>query len=67
MKAVQLEKVSLSVCKVLELFVITLTADGKSSLLNRDNLLTLLQMQLSQKQKTFSQYFFVVFEISIEF
>ena len=67
MKAVQLEKVSLSVCKVLELFVITLTADGKSSLLNRDNLLTLLQMQLSQKQKRFSQYFFVVFEISIEF
>ena len=69
MKGVQSEKVSLSVRKVLGLFVITLTADDKYSVLNRDNLLQLLQMQLSQKQKTFSQifFFFVVFEISIQF
>ena len=53
-----MEKVSLSVRKVLGLFVITLTADDKYSVLNRDNLLQLLQMQLSQKQKTFSQIFF---------
>ena len=64
-----MEKVSLSVRKVLGLFVITLTADYKYSVLNRDNLLQLLQMQLSQKQKTFSQifFFFVIFEISIQF
>ena len=64
-----MEKVSLSVRKVLGLFVITLTADDKYSVLNRDNLLQLLQMQLSQKQKTFSQifFFFVIFEISIQF
>ena len=50
-------KVSLMLCKVLGLFVIRLTADDKHSLLNRDNFLQLLQMQLSQKQKTLSQFF----------
>ena len=36
----------------------TLTADDKYCLLNRDNLLQHLEMQLSQKQKTVSQFFF---------
>ena len=34
----------------------TLTADEKYSLLNRDNLMQPIQMQLSQKQKTFSEF-----------
>ena len=34
----------------------TLPADEKYYLLNRDNLAQPIQMQLSQKQKTFSQF-----------
>ena len=44
--------------KILGLFVNTLTVDDKHYLLNRDNLTQPIQMQLSQKQKTFSQFFF---------
>ena len=43
--------------KALELFVNTLTADDKYSLLNRDNLAQPIRTQLSQKQKAFSQFF----------
>ena len=39
------------------MFVNTLTADDKYSLLNRDNLTQQNQTQLSQKQKAFSQFF----------
>ena len=42
-------------CKILRLFVNTMTADDKYSLLNRDNLTQPTQMQLSPKQKTFSE------------
>ena len=42
-------------CKILRLFVNTLTADDKYSLLNRDSLTQSIQTLLSQKQKTFSQ------------
>ena len=35
-----------------------MTANNKYSLLNRDNLLQHLQMQLSQRQKTFTHFFF---------
>ena len=47
----------LVLCKILRLFVNTLTADDKYSLLNRDNLTQSIQTLLSQKQKTFSQIF----------
>ena len=43
--------------KILRLFVNTLTADDKHYLLNRDNLTQQIQMQLSQKEKTFSNFF----------
>ena len=36
------------------MYVNTLTADDKYSLLKRDNLLQPIQMQLSNKHKTFS-------------
>ena len=44
-------------CKILRLFVNTLTADDKYSLLNRDNLTQAIQTLLSQKPKAFSQFF----------
>ena len=44
--------------KILRLFVNTLTVNDKHYLLNRDNLTQPIQIQLSQKQKTFSQFFF---------
>ena len=47
----------LVLCKILGLFVNTLTADDKYSLLNRDNLTQSIQTLLSQKQKTFSRIF----------
>ena len=46
------------------LFVNTFTADDKNYLLNRDNFAQRIQMQFSQKQKTFSE-FFVAFLKSI--
>ena len=39
------------------MFVNTLTADDKYSLLNRDNLTQPIRTILSQKQKAFSQFF----------
>ena len=45
------------ICKVLGLFVNPLTVDDKYSLLNRRNLLQHFQMQISQKRKTFSEFF----------
>ena len=44
--------------KILRLFVNTLTVDDKHYVLNRDNLTQPIQIQLSQKQKTFSQFFY---------
>ena len=43
--------------KILGPFVKTLTADDKYSLLNRSNLTQPIQILLSQKQKTFPQFF----------
>ena len=42
---------------ILRLFVNILTVDGNHYLLHRDNLTQPIQMQLSQKQKIFSQLF----------
>ena len=44
--------------KILRLFVNTVTVNDKHYQLNRDNLRQPIQMQLSQKQKTFSEFFF---------
>ena len=43
--------------KALQLFVNTLSADDKYSLLNRDNLTQQIRTQLSQKQKPFYPFF----------
>ena len=47
----------LLLCNTLRLFVNTLTDDDKYCLLYRDNLTQPIQILLSQKQKTFSQFF----------
>ena len=47
----------LDVCKFLRLLVKTLTDDEKYSLLYRENLTQPIQILLSQKPKTFSQFF----------
>ena len=53
--------------KILRLFVNTLTVDDKHYLLNRDNLTQPIQMQLSQKQKTFSEFFFAFLKSILNF
>ena len=45
----------LVLCKILSLFVNTLTDDDKYSLLYRDNLTQEIQILLSQKPRTFSK------------
>ena len=55
-KVVALEKVFLVIQKTLRLFVNTLTLHDKHYLLNRDNLTQPIQIQLSQKEKTFSEF-----------
>ena len=44
--------------KILGLFVNTYAVDDKHYMLNRDNLTQPIQIQLSQKQKTLSQFFY---------
>ena len=48
----------LVVCKILRPFFNPLTADGKYSLPNGENLYQHFHMQLSKKRKTFSQFLF---------
>ena len=52
------KKSLLVIGEFLRLFVNTLGADDKHHMLKRDNLTQAIQMQLSQKQKTFSEFFF---------
>ena len=47
----------LVIWKISTLFINTLSADGKYSLFNRDNLTQRIQMKLCRKQKTFSRFF----------
>ena len=61
------KKAPLVRCKILRLFVNTLSADDKYSLLNRVSLTQPIQMQLSEKQKTFSWYFFAILKCSFYF
>ena len=49
------------------MFVNILTVDHKYSVLNRDNFRQRIQMQLSQKQKTFSQFVSAVFKSIFNF
>ena len=55
--------------EILGLLVNTLATDEKYPVLNRDNLTIPIQMQLSQKQKTFSEFFaaFLKFRVNFEY
>ena len=63
------KKSLLLTCQILGLLVNTLAADEKYPVLNRDNLTIPIQMQLSQKQKTFSEFFaaFLKFRVNFEY
>ena len=53
--------------QILGLLVNTLAADEKYPVLSRDNLTIPIQMQLSQKQKTFSQFFAAFLKSTLNF
>ena len=57
----------LVLCKILGLFVNTLTDDDKYSLLYRDNLTQQIQKLLSEKRKTFSQFFSAFLQCTLNF
>ena len=61
MQAIALERSILLICKVLKLFLNALTGRDSYSLRNTDNLQQPFHMQLSQKQETFSIFFFFAF------
>ena len=55
-RQLSLKRSLLLTCQILGLLVNTLAADEKYLVLNRDNLTIPVQMKLSQKKKTFSQF-----------
>ena len=57
----------LVLCKLLRLFVNTLTDEFKYCLLYRDNLTQPIQILLSQKQKTFSRFCSPFFKSTLNF
>ena len=57
----------LVLCKFLRLLVKTLTDDEKYSLLYRENLTQPIQILLSQKRKTFSQFFSAFLQSTLNF
>ena len=61
------KKSLLVICKIWRLLINTLSADGKYSLFNRDNLTQPIQMQLSRKQKPFSQFSCAFLKSSLNF
>ena len=63
------KKSLLLTCQILGLLVNTSAADEKYPLLKRDSLTITFQMQLSQKQKTFSESFaaFLKFRLNFKF
>ena len=57
----------LVLCKISGLFLNTLSDDDKYSLLYRDNLTQPIQILLSQKQKTFSEFFSAFLKSTLNF
>ena len=57
----------LVLCKILRLFVNTLTADDKYSLVNRGNLTQPIQILLSQKEMTFAKFFSSFLKCALNF
>ena len=61
------KKSLLVIHKILRLFVNTLAVNDKHYLLHRDNLTQPIQIQLSQKQKIFSEFFFAFLKSILNF
>ena len=61
------KKFLLLTCQILGLLVNTLAAHKKYPVFNRNNLRIPIQMQLSQKQKTFSGFFAVFLKSRLNF
>ena len=57
----------LVLCKILRVFVNTLTDDDKYSVLYKDNLMQPIQILLSQKKKTFSEIFSAFLKSTLNF
>ena len=57
----------LVLCIILRLFVNTLTDDEKYSLLYRDNLMQPIEILLSHKQKSFSEFFSELLKFTLNF
>ena len=66
-KVLAFEKSLLVIQKILRLFVNTLTLNDKYYILNRDNLPQPIQMQLSETQKTFSEFLFEFWKSILNF
>ena len=67
LKQLRWERSLLGICKILGLFVKTFTADGKCFLLNRDNLRKPIQIQLSEQEKKFPEFFCAILISTINF
>ena len=63
----RLNKELVEICKILGLFVNTFTAYDKSSVLNKEYLTHPIHIQLSEKQKTFSEFFSTFFKSTFNF
>ena len=61
------KKSLLVIHKILRPFANTLAVNDKHYLLNRDNLTRPIQIQLSQKQKIFSEFFFAFLKSILNF
>ena len=61
------KKSLLLIHKILGRFVNTLAVNEKQYLINRDNLIKPIQIQLSQKQKILSQFFFAFLKSILNF
>ena len=61
------KKSLLVIHNILRLFLKKLTANDQNYLLNSDNLTQSIQIQLSQKQKIFSEFFFAFLKSTVNF
>ena len=66
-KQLTCKKSLLVICNISRLFPNTLSGVGKYSLFNRDNLTQPIEMQLSRKQKTFSEFFCAFLKSNLNF
>ena len=67
MKIVAFVKSLFAINKILTLFLNTLTVNEKHYVLTRENLTQTIQIQLSQKQKTFFEFFFAFLKSILNF